>query len=283
VLQELGYESIVLIVVSVARRFRFMKHRRLLAGLVAAALVIGLFAATATAQSSPDPKTRRNELSDAIEGASAAEAAAIQEVQAATARRQVLEARVAELEREVSGAVQKVEAAEAEVVRITAEIETVQREIERILAEIENLKSRFHESAVAMYKGSGNGSNSVLRLLSTAAGEHQLIAGSKYLRENSQRLESELERQGTSRTSSTPHGAISRTRSQRRGRRNASPPRSATASRSCAPRPMPSASRRGRRSSKSSRSSRASAPGRPSSKPSTARCRPRSRRRSPPA
>jgi murein DD-endopeptidase MepM/ murein hydrolase activator NlpD len=186
----------VLIVVSVARRFRFMKHRRLLAGLVAAALVIGLFAATATAQSSPDPKTRRNELSDAIEGASAAEAAAIQEVQAATARRQVLEARVAELEREVSGAVQKVEAAEAEVVRITAEIETVQREIERILAEIENLKSRFHESAVAMYKGSGNGSNSVLRLLSTAAGEHQLIAGSKYLRENSQRLESELERQG---------------------------------------------------------------------------------------
>jgi murein DD-endopeptidase MepM/ murein hydrolase activator NlpD len=174
-----------------------MKPRRALMAAVGGALVMGLLVpATSGAQTSPDPRTRRNELSHAIEDASASEVAAIKEVQAATARRQELEARVAALESQVSDAVQKVEAAEAEIVRIAAEIEAVQLEIERITAEIARLKAQFHESAVTLYKGSGNGSDSVLRLLSTAAGEHQLVAGSKYLKENSQRLERELKKQG---------------------------------------------------------------------------------------
>jgi murein DD-endopeptidase MepM/ murein hydrolase activator NlpD len=175
-----------------------MRPRRALIGLVASVLSVGLLApVTAAAQPSPDLRTRRNELSEAIEGASAAEVAAIKELEGATARRQLLEARVAELDLQVSDAVSKVEAAEAEIARITAQIETVQREIERIVAEIEQSKAKFHESAVALYKGSGNGSDSVLALLSTAAGAHDLVAGSKYLGENSRRFERELQRQGS--------------------------------------------------------------------------------------
>src|SRR5215207_11258891 len=155
--------------------FQLVKSRRALVGVAVGAVVIGLLAPTTLgAQPSPDPKTRRTELSNAIDDASAAEVNAIKEVQAATLRRQELEARVAALEQQVSDAVQKVEAAEAEIVRISAEIEAVQADIERITAEIERLKARFHESAVTLYKGSGNGSDSVLRLLSTAAGEHEL-------------------------------------------------------------------------------------------------------------
>jgi murein DD-endopeptidase MepM/ murein hydrolase activator NlpD len=196
-LQELSFEVIVADVASVTRFRRLLKARPALVGLVAGALVAGLLVpATAGAQASPDPKTRRDELSHAIEDASAAEVAAIQELQAATAHRQDLEARVAGLEAQVTEAAQKVEAAEAEIARITAEIEAVRAEIERITAEIQRLKARFHKSAVTLYKGSGNGSDSVLRLLATAAGEHELVAGSKYLHENSQRLERELKRQG---------------------------------------------------------------------------------------
>ena len=175
-----------------------MKRHRLLIGLVTGALVSGLLSPpVAGGQPSPDPRTRRDELSHAIEDASAAEVAAIQELQAAIARRQVLEARVAELDREVSDAVQKVEAAEAEIARITAQIETVRREIERIFAEITLSKARFNESTVALYKGSGNGGSSVFALLGAPSGAHELIAGGKYLGENSRRFERELQRQGS--------------------------------------------------------------------------------------
>ena len=81
--------------------------------------------------------------------------------------------------------------------RIAAQIEMVQYEIERIQAEIEESKARFNESTVTLYKGSGNGGGSVFSLLSTAAGAHELIAGSKYVGENSRRLERDLQRQGS--------------------------------------------------------------------------------------
>ena len=165
-------------------------------GVVAGALVAGLLApATAGGQSSPDPRTRRNELSEAIEGASAEEVAAIQELQAATARRQALELRVADLDRSLSDAAQELDAAEAEVARINEEIAAVQAEIDRILAEIERLKARFNEATASMYKGSGNGGDSVLTLLATASGEHDIVAGSKYLGEHSSRVERELKKQ----------------------------------------------------------------------------------------
>jgi murein DD-endopeptidase MepM/ murein hydrolase activator NlpD len=174
---------------------RHVRPRRVLLGLVAGALVAGLLApATAGGQSS-DPRTRRNELSEAIEGASAEEVAAIKELQAATARRQSLELRVADLDRSLSGAAQELDAAEAVVARINEEIVAVQAEIDRILAEIERLKSRFNEATAAMYKGSGNGGDSVLTLLATAAGEHEIVAGSKYLGEHSSRVERELKKQ----------------------------------------------------------------------------------------
>ena len=56
-------------------------------GVVAGALVAGLLAPVTAGGQSSDQRTRRNELSEAIEGASAEEVAAIQELQAATARR----------------------------------------------------------------------------------------------------------------------------------------------------------------------------------------------------
>jgi len=175
-----------------------MKAHRLLMGVVAGVLLFCLLApATAGGQPSPDPTMRRNELANAIEGASAAEVAAITELEGATARRQELEAQVAALDGQASDAAQKVNAAEAEIARIAAQIEMVQYEIERIQAEIEESKARFNESTVTLYKGSGNGGGSVFSLLSTAAGAHELIAGSKYVGENSRRLERDLQRQGS--------------------------------------------------------------------------------------
>jgi murein DD-endopeptidase MepM/ murein hydrolase activator NlpD len=175
-----------------------MQPRRLLLGVVAAALAAGVLApAAAQGQPSPDPRTRRNELSNAIEEASAAELAAIKELDAASARRRTLEGQIAALDRQIAVAQREVEAAEAEIARINVQIESVQREIERINAEIEFSKARFRQSAVALYKGSANGSDSSFVLFSTAGGVHELVAGSKYLGESSRQFERELQRQGS--------------------------------------------------------------------------------------
>ncbi len=147
-------------------------------------------------QTNPDPKTRRDELSNAIEDVSAEEVAAVNELQGITAHRQDLEAKVAALDRQIADATQKVEAAEAEIARIQAQVDTVQRDIDRILAEIEASKVKFHQSAVALYKSGGGGATN-FTLLSTSGGAHELIAGSKYLGENSRRFERELQRQGS--------------------------------------------------------------------------------------
>src|SRR5262249_23113270 len=135
----------------VAYAKRLMKPTRLLLGFVAIALVLDLVAPTVAGGQTPDPRKRRDELANAIEDATAEELVAIRELQAATAKRQVLEGRVAELDSQVADATRQVEAAEAEIARITAQIETVQREIERIMAEIEQSKARFNDSAVQLY------------------------------------------------------------------------------------------------------------------------------------
>ena len=172
-------------------------RRRFLLCVLASTLLAGFVApGVAVGQMSPDPKARRDELSGAIEDASADEIAAVKELQQVTAQRQDLEAKVAALDGEIADAARKVEVAEAEIVRIQAQVETVQREIDWIHAEIEKLQAQLNESTVALYKGSGNGGGSALRLLSTASGAHELVAGSKYLGENSRRVERELQRQG---------------------------------------------------------------------------------------
>lgn len=171
--------------------------RRLPLALLAGVLVLGVLApAVAGGQTSPDPKTRRDELSNAIDDVSAEEAAAITELQGVVAQRENLEAKVAALDRQTADAQQKVDAAEAEIARIQAQIETVQRDIDRIVAEIQASKAQFNRSTVALYKSGGQGPSS-FTLLSTGGGAHELIAGSKYLRENSQRIERELQRQGS--------------------------------------------------------------------------------------
>jgi murein DD-endopeptidase MepM/ murein hydrolase activator NlpD len=171
--------------------------RRLLPALLVGALAVGLVApAVAGAQTSPDPRTRRNELSHAIEDASAEEAAAITELQTIIALRQELEAKVAALDQQIAEATQRVKAAEAEIARIQVQIETVQRDIDRITLEIEASKQKFHQSAVALYKSNGGGSSN-FTLLSTNGGAHAVIAGSKYLGENTRNFERELQRQGS--------------------------------------------------------------------------------------
>jgi murein DD-endopeptidase MepM/ murein hydrolase activator NlpD len=173
-----------------------MLRRRLLLCLLAGAVLLGLVAPGIAGGQSSDPRTRRDELSNAIEDASAEEVAAIQELQGITARRQELEAKVAALDRDAAAAQQRVEAAEAEIARIQAQVETVQRDIDRITLEIEASKAKFNQSALALYKGSGNGTSN-FTLLSTDGGAHALIAGSKYLGENTRRFERELQRQGS--------------------------------------------------------------------------------------
>ena len=171
---------------------------RFLACVLASTLLVGFVApGIAVGQTSADPKARRDELSGAIEDASANEIAAVQALQQVTAQRQDLEAKVATLDGQIADATQKVEVAEAEIARLQAQVETVQGEIDWIHAEIEKLQAQLNESTVALYKGSGNGGGSALRLLSTASGAHELVAGSKYLGENSRRVERELQRQGT--------------------------------------------------------------------------------------
>ena len=179
------------------RTLRTLKSHRFLLCLVAAALLLGLVApGVATGQDSPDPKTRRDELSNAIEGISAEEVTALNELQGITAHRQDLEAKVAALDRQIAEASQRVAAAEAEIADIQAQVETVQRDIDRITAEIEASKGKFNASALALYKGGGNGTTN-FTLLSTSGGAHEVIAGSKYLGENSRRFERELQRQGS--------------------------------------------------------------------------------------
>src|SRR5215207_127607 len=179
------------------RTLRTLKSHRFFLCLVAGALLSGLVApGVAGGQTSPDPKTRRDELSGAIEDASAEEVAAIQELQRVTAQRQELEAKVAALDRQIAEAQQRVEAAEAEIARIQAQVETVQRDIDRIKAEIEASRAKFNQSAVALYLSGGGGATN-FTLLSTDGGAHEVIAGSKYLGENSRRFERELQRQGS--------------------------------------------------------------------------------------
>jgi len=180
----------------VLRTLRTLKFRRLLLCLGAVALLLGLVAPGVAGGQSPDPKTRRDELSNAIEGFSAEETAALNELQGITAHRQDLEAKVAALDQQIAEASQRVDAAEAEIAAIQAQVETVQRDIDRISAEIEASKGKFNASALALYKGGGNGATN-FTLLSTSGGAHEVIAGSKYLGENTRRFERELQRQGS--------------------------------------------------------------------------------------
>jgi murein DD-endopeptidase MepM/ murein hydrolase activator NlpD len=178
------------------RTLRTLKSHRFLLCLLAAALLLGLaMPGVAVGQDSPDPKARRDELSNAIEGISADEVTALNELQGITAHRQDLEAKVAALDRQVAEASQRVADAEAEIAAIQAQVETVQRDIDRITAEIEASKGKFNASALALYKGGGNGATN-FTLLSTSGGAHEVIAGSKYLGENTRRFERELQRQG---------------------------------------------------------------------------------------
>ena len=178
------------------RTLRTLKSHRFLLCLVAAALLLGLvMPGVAVGQDSPDPKARRDELSNAIEGISAEEVTALNDLQGITTHRQDLEAKVAALDRQVAEASQRVADAEAEIAAIQAQVETVQRDIDRITAEIEASKGKFNASALALYKGGGNGATN-FTLLSTSGGAHEVIAGSKYLGENTRRFERELQRQG---------------------------------------------------------------------------------------
>lgn len=171
--------------------------RRLLLCFLAGVLLLGLLAPdVAGGQTSPDPKARRDQLADEIEGVSTEEAAALTELQGIVTQRQDLEAKVAALDAQIAEATQRVEAAEAEVARIQAQIETVQRDIDRIQAEIEASKAKFNQSVLTLYKGGGNAASN-FTLLSTGGGAHDVIAGSKYLGENSRQFERELQRQGS--------------------------------------------------------------------------------------
>jgi murein DD-endopeptidase MepM/ murein hydrolase activator NlpD len=175
-----------------------MKPQRLLVGFIAVALLFGFVAPTvAAAQPIPEPNTRRDELANAIEDASAAEVMAVKELERVTARRRVLQAQVATLERKAFDAQRQVEAAEAELARITVQIEAVQRDMEGIRAEIEASKTLFNDAALKLYKGPGNRSDGVFTLLSTRGGAHDVVAGSKYLSENSSQLQRELQRQAS--------------------------------------------------------------------------------------
>lgn len=155
--------------------------------LLAPALLLSL-----TAGAAPEPG-KSNELRQALEGASAEETLAIQQYQDARAKRVELDGKVAALDAQLATASQALRAAEAEVAKIQAKVDAVQRDIDRIQAEIERSRHVVEQSAVDIYKAASAGGG--LPLLSSKGTARDLIAGSKYSAENSERQQRELLKQ----------------------------------------------------------------------------------------
>jgi murein DD-endopeptidase MepM/ murein hydrolase activator NlpD len=172
-----------------------VRSRRLPLSLLAAVLLLPLLAPAvrAPAQEAPDPNSRAA-LLEAIEGASAEEVLAVQQLLDARAKRTELDGKVAALDAELKTAAAKLREVEAEVARVQEKVDAVQRDVDRIEGEIRKSKDIVEESAVSIYKAAAGGNQ--FPLLSTDGSSHALIAGNKYVGDRSKRQQRELLAQG---------------------------------------------------------------------------------------
>jgi len=145
---------------------------------VVAASVVG--AATegsdrADAQAGGD---RRQQLQDQIGEASAAEAAALAELQGIRDRKAVIDARVAELDTQVAAAEAKLAPLEAEAARITAIVDQLTAELAAAQAELDDAQRRFDASAAQLYRSARRGVAYDVVLVARPA---KLVQQDKYL------------------------------------------------------------------------------------------------------
>ena len=146
-----------------------------------AALVLFLAAGVAVgsvgagAQSGDD---RRRQLQDQIGEASAAETAALAELDVIRRDRLAIEARVAEIDAQLASAEAELAPLEAEVARLNAEMETIRAHLVKVQAELDEAQQRLDASAAQLYRSARRGENydNVL-----ASRPRTLVSQSKYL------------------------------------------------------------------------------------------------------
>ncbi len=150
------------------------------AGLGAALAGVLLLGATvggvdAGAQSGGD---RRQQLQDQIGEASAAEAAALLELQGIRDRKAVIDARVADLDTQVSAAEAKLAPLEAEAVRLTGVVDQLTAELARVQAKLDEAQRQFDASAAQLYRSARRGQAYETVL---AARPDEMVQQDKYL------------------------------------------------------------------------------------------------------
>jgi murein DD-endopeptidase MepM/ murein hydrolase activator NlpD len=160
-------------------RTRALRPRRLaslgLVALVAAGLAVGASSGGSGAQAGGD---RRQQLQDQIGEASAAEAAALAELQGIRDRKSVIDARVAELDAQVATAEAKLAPLEAEAARITAIVDQLTIELAAVQLKLDEAQVRFDASAAQLYRSARRGASYDVVL---AARPANLVQQDKYL------------------------------------------------------------------------------------------------------
>jgi murein DD-endopeptidase MepM/ murein hydrolase activator NlpD len=160
-------------------RTRALRPRRVasfgLVAFLAAGLAIGAASGGSGAQAGGD---RRQQLQDQIGEASAAEAAALVELQGIRDRKAVIDARVDQLDAEVATAEAKLAPLEAEAVRITAIVDQLTAELAVAQAKLDEAQQRFDASAAQLYRSARRGASYDVVL---AARPANLVQQDKYL------------------------------------------------------------------------------------------------------
>lgn len=147
--------------------------RAALALFIAAGVAVG--SVSAGAQSGDD---RRRQLQDQIGEASAAEAAALADLDVIRSDRLAIEARVAEIDAQLAAAEARLAPLEAEVARLNADMETLRAHLAEVQAQLDEAQRRLDASAAQLYRSARRGENydNVL-----ASRPRTLVTQSKYL------------------------------------------------------------------------------------------------------
>ncbi|MEX0947524.1 MAG: peptidoglycan DD-metalloendopeptidase family protein [Acidimicrobiia bacterium] len=125
---------------------------------LSAAIALALLGAPAVVNAASDNDHRR-ELEEQIGEASAAEAAALAELQEIRGRRMVIEARVAELDAQRVAAEAKLAPLEAEAARLTAEYTTLQTKVVETQARLEAAQRKLDRTAASLYRTERRGAS----------------------------------------------------------------------------------------------------------------------------
>ena len=146
--------------------------------MLAAGLVVGAISGGSDGAGAQAGGDRRQQLQDQIGEASAAEAAALAELQGIRDRKAVIDARVADLDAQVATAEAKLAPLEAEAVRITAVVDQLTAELAVAQAKLDDAQLRFDASAAQLYRSARRGASYDVVL---AARPANLVQQDKYL------------------------------------------------------------------------------------------------------